>query len=69
MIADAILDASRPNGKILDCFAGSGSTLLAAERTGRTAYLIEYEPEYCNVILDRFEKETGQTVSKVSGHE
>lgn len=56
MIMDAILDCSKPNDIILDCFAGSGSTLLAAERTRRKAYVIEYEPKYCDVILYRYEK-------------
>ena len=59
MIADAIVDCSKQGAIILDCFAGSGSTLLAAERVKRTAYLIEYEPKYCDVILYRFEKMTG----------
>lgn len=59
MVADAILDCSKQGGIILDCFAGSGSTLLAAERTSRQARLIEYEPKYCDVILHRYEKATG----------
>lgn len=54
MLADAILDCSRPGDIILDCFAGSGSTLLAAERTKRRAYCIEYDPHYCDVIIHRY---------------
>ncbi|HEU5046641.1 MAG TPA: DNA methyltransferase [Rickettsiales bacterium] len=59
MIADAIIDSSRQGSIILDSFAGSGSTLLAAEKTKRKAYVIEYEPHYCDVILYRYEKLTG----------
>ena len=59
MIADAIIDCSKQGALVLDCFAGSGSTLLAAEKVKRKAYVIEYEPKYCDVILYRFEKMTG----------
>ncbi len=56
MIMDAILDCSKPNDIILDNFGGSGSTLLAAERTKRRAYVIELEPHYCDVIIYRYKK-------------
>ena len=51
MIADAILDASQPKSAVLDCFAGSGSTLVAAAKTGRIGYGIELDSIYCDVIL------------------
>ena len=51
MIMDALLDCSSPNGIVLDSFGGSGSTLIAAERTKRRARIIELEPKYCDVIL------------------
>lgn len=54
MVVDAILDCSKPNDIILDAFAGSGTTLLAAERTKRRAYVIELNPHYCDVILYRY---------------
>ncbi|MDD3594593.1 MAG: site-specific DNA-methyltransferase [Candidatus Gastranaerophilales bacterium] len=60
MIMDAILDCSSPGGIILDVFGGSGSTLIAAERTKRKARVIEIEPKYCDVILYRWEQLTGQ---------
>lgn len=60
MIMDALLDASKPNDIVLDAFGGSGSTLLAAERTKRRARVIELEPHYCDVILHRWEKMTGK---------
>ena len=44
----------------LDTFAGSGTTLIAAEQLGRHAYLIEHDPRYCDVIVDRWEKFTGK---------
>ncbi|MDD3012278.1 MAG: site-specific DNA-methyltransferase [Candidatus Gastranaerophilales bacterium] len=60
MIMDAILDVSKPGDIVLDSFAGSGSTLLAAERTKRKARVIELEPKYADVILYRWEKLTGK---------
>lgn len=60
MLADAILDASNPSDAILDCFAGSGSTLLACEKTDRICYAMELEPHYCDVIIHRWEALTGQ---------
>ena len=60
MIKDALLDCSQRGGIVLDCYAGSGSTLIAAERCGRKARLIEYDPLYCDTIIERFEKLTGK---------
>ena len=60
-MADAIKDASRRGEIVLDGFGGSGTTLIAAERTGRTARLVELDPHYCDVICRRFEAFTGET--------
>jgi DNA modification methylase len=60
MIADAIKDCSRRGEIILDCFGGSGSTLIAAEKTGRRGRLIEYDPLYCDTIIRRWEKHSGK---------
>ena len=60
LIADAIRDCSRRSEIVLDCFGGSGSTLIAAEKTGRNARLIEYDPLYCDTIVRRWEKLTGK---------
>jgi DNA modification methylase len=56
LVADAILDCSRRKGVVLDVFAGSGTTLVAAERTGRRGYGIELDPRYCDVIVRRLAK-------------
>jgi len=55
MIADAIKDVSQRGGIVLDLFGGSGSTLIAAHKTGRRAYLCEIDPLYCDRILARWE--------------
>ena len=60
LIADAIRDCSRRGEIVLDGFGGSGSTLIAAEKTGRCARLIEYDPLYCDTIARRWERYTGK---------
>lgn len=60
MIADAIRDCSKRGEIVLDGFGGSGSTLIAAEKTGRSARLIEYDPLYCDTIVKRWEAQTGK---------
>jgi site-specific DNA-methyltransferase (adenine-specific) len=59
MLADILKDFSEENDSILDCFGGSGSTLIACEQTGRTCYMAELSPEYVDVIIARWEKLTG----------
>jgi DNA modification methylase len=59
MVADAILDCSKRKGIVLDAFAGSGTSLVAAHRTGRRGYGIELDPLYCDVILRRLANLTG----------
>ncbi|MCI0429960.1 MAG: site-specific DNA-methyltransferase [Rhodospirillales bacterium] len=61
LVADAIKDASRRGEIVLDAFAGSGTTLIAAEKTGRRARLIELEPRYVDVAIRRYHKLTGRT--------
>jgi DNA modification methylase len=60
LVADAIRDVTRRGDIVLDGFGGSGTTLIAAERTGRAARLIELDPLYCDVICRRYEAQTGQ---------
>jgi DNA modification methylase len=56
MIADAIKDVSTRDGVVLDPMAGSGSTIIAAHKTGRRAFLCELDPAYCDIILARWER-------------
>ncbi len=61
--------SSRPGENVLDLFGGSGSTLIAAEQTGRRAFLMELDPLYCDVIVQRFEKFTGRKAERVQAEE
>ncbi|TDK28892.1 site-specific DNA-methyltransferase, partial [Rhizobium deserti] len=60
LIADAIRDCSKRGDTVLDVFGGSGSTLIAAEQCGRAARLLELDPLYCDTIIRRFERVTGE---------
>lgn len=60
LVADAIRDCSRRGETVLDVFGGSGSTLIAAELSGRKACLLEYDPAYCDTILIRWQGYTGK---------
>jgi len=51
---------------VLDAFGGSGTTIIAAEQTGRKCYMMELDPHYCDVIIARWEKLTGKTARKVT---
>ena len=61
LVADAIRDCSHRNGIILDPFGGAGTTLIAAERTGRKARLIELEPRFVDATIKRWRNLTGKT--------
>jgi DNA modification methylase len=61
LVADAIRDCSHRNGIILDSFGGAGTTLIAAEKTGRRARLIELDPRYVDVTIKRWQNVTGRT--------
>jgi len=60
LVQDAIKDVSRRGEIVLDPFGGSGSTLIAAERCGRSARLVEIDPAYCDVIVQRYQAYTGK---------
>jgi DNA modification methylase len=66
LVADALKDCTRRGEIVLDPFGGSGTTLIAAERTGRQARLIEFDPVYCDVILRRFERVTGRQAKQAA---
>jgi len=57
--------SSRAGENVLDLFGGSGSTLIAAEQTGRRAFLMELDALYCDVIVQRWEKFTGRKAERV----
>lgn len=66
MLALIIKDFSKDNDCILDCFGGSGSTLMACEQTNRSCYMIEYEAAYIDVIIKRWEDFTGKKAELIS---
>lgn len=66
LVAYLIRNSSRPGENVIDIFGGSGSTLIAAEQTGRTCYTAELDPRYADVIIDRWEKFTGQKAVKLN---
>jgi DNA modification methylase len=66
LVADAIRDCSHRGGTVLDPFAGSGTTVIAAEKTGRIGCGIELDPHYVDVIIRRWESFTGQSARLAS---
>lgn len=67
IIARLIFNSSREGERVLDLFGGSGTAAIAAEQLGRSAYLMELDPHYCDVIISRWEQFTGQTAQKLEG--
>ena len=64
-VKDYILRCSKANTIVADLFGGSGTTLIASEQTGRGCYMMEIEPRYCQIIINRWEKYTGQKAVKL----
>ncbi len=62
----AIQYSSRPGENVLDLFGGSGSTLIAADQTERRVFLMEIDPAYCDVIVQRWEAFTGQKAARLT---
>lgn len=60
LIGKCVINSSKKGDVVIDPFLGSGSTLLACERTGRVCRGIELDPHYCDVIIARWEDETGE---------
>ena len=67
LIERALRNSSRRGELVLDPFAGSGTTLIACEKTGRPARLIEIEPCYCDTAVSRWEEFTGKEAVLHSG--
>jgi DNA modification methylase len=67
LVADAILDCSGRGDLVLDPFLGSGTTLIAAERVGRSCYGMELDPLYIDTAIRRWQRFTGLTARQPSG--
>ncbi|BBD98865.1 DNA methylase N-4 [Sphingobium amiense] len=68
LVADAIRDCSKRNGIVLDAFSGSGTTIVAAQETGRRGYAVEIEPRYVDVAVRRWQEATGgEAIDEVTG--
>ena len=65
LIGYLVKNSSRQNEKVLDLFGGSGSTLIACEQLNRTCYMMEYDPKYVDVIIERWEAFTGEKAEKL----
>jgi len=66
LVERAIRNSSRPGNSVMDPFGGSGTTLIAAEKTGRIARLIELDPKYVDVIVRRWQDWTGKQATRES---
>jgi len=65
LLRKLILNSSKIGGVVFDSFGGSGSTLIAAEQTKRRCFMVEIDPEYCKVIIERFQKVTGKKAERI----
>lgn len=66
MLSNIVADFSNKGDNIIDCFGGSGSTLIACEQMDRNCYMMEYEPHYIDVIIQRWENLTGRKAVKIN---
>lgn len=66
LFAYQIKNSTKKGETVLDLFGGSGTTIIACEQTGRTAYCMELDPKYCDVIIKRYENLTGDTAVKIN---
>ena len=62
LLERAIVNSSRPGDTVLDLFAGSGSTIIAAERQGRRCFAMELDPYYVQICLERWRAYTKQPI-------
>ena len=65
LIARLVGNSSREGDTVLDLFGGSGTTLIVSEQMGRNCRMMEYDPIYCQVIINRWEALTGKTAKKI----
>lgn len=66
LMAQLIKNSTQPKQTVLDLFGGSGSTLIACEQLDRSCYMMELDPKYVDVIIDRWEQFTGQKAVKLN---
>ena len=66
MIGEHIKNSTRIGEIVLDTFGGSGTTLIACEQLGRRCRILELDPVYCDVIIDRWERYTGKRAKKIT---
>jgi site-specific DNA-methyltransferase (adenine-specific) len=66
LVARAITNSSKKGDIVLDLFGGSGTTLIAAEQTGRRCRMSELDPKYVDVIVNRWEKLTGKKAKLIT---
>lgn len=66
MIENQLKIASNPGSPVLDLFGGSGSTLIACEKTKRKCFMMEVDPHYCGVIVERWQKYTGKKAERIT---
>jgi DNA modification methylase len=70
LVAKAMLNSSHTGDLALDLFGGSGTTLIAAQQTGRVCFMMELDPKYCDVIVKRYVSQFGtDSVFLLSGSE
>ena len=67
LVARFMYNSSEEGDAVADIFGGSGTTLIVAEQLKRRCYMMEYDPHYCDVIIDRWEQFTGEKAVKVNG--
>lgn len=65
LVARAITNSSNPSDIVLDLFGGSGTTIIASEQTDRQCMMMELDPKYCQVIINRWEEFTGEKAEKI----
>ena len=66
LMGQLMTNSSRKGERVLDLFGGTGRTLIAAEHLGRICYIMEYDPRWCDRILERWEQVTGKKREKVA---
>jgi len=65
MLGEIIGDFTKEGDIVLDAFGGSGTTIIAAEQLNRKCRMMELDPQYCDVIIARWEKLTGQKAERI----